>query len=92
MSIKFETELLSEPDTFRDRFTPTGLIKKAYGGRARFQIARVNGKIMIWTVGAMGWWHDFQEVPEGTSFDEALAKTYIWWFYGWDRGVGVVTQ
>jgi len=70
-----------------ERFTPTGLIRKAYDGdrRTRFQIG-VNaptGNILIWTVGPLGWWHDFQTVPAGTSFDDALALTYIPRFYGW---------
>jgi hypothetical protein len=83
----FRDDLLTEPATMRERFTPTGLIRKAYGGGARFQIG-VNfptGNILIWTVGPLGWWHDFQTVPAGTSFDEALARTFIPRFYGWDR-------
>lgn len=71
-----------------ERFTPTGLIRKAYSegrGRSRFQIGinEPTGDILIWTVGPLGWWHDFQQVPPGTSFDDALNRTYIPWFYGW---------
>lgn len=82
---KFDVELLAEPSTMRDRFTSKGRIRRAFGGRASFQVSRVDGKVCIWTVGPMGWWHDFQSVPEGTSFDAALALTHIPSFYGWDR-------
>ena len=84
MSVKFEADLLGQPDTFRARFTPTGRIKKEFGGDASFQVARVDGKITIWTVGPMRWWHDFQTVPEGISFDDALRLTHIPGFYGWE--------
>lgn len=84
MARVFRTDLLTEPATFRDRFTPTGRIRREHGGGTSFQIDLVNGKVYIWTIGPMGWWHDFQPVPEGTSFDAALALTHIPAFFGWE--------
>jgi hypothetical protein len=82
---EFQPELLAEPATMRERFTSKGRIRKAFGGGASFQVSLTNGKVTIWTVGPLGWWHDFQTVPEGTSFDAALALTHIPSFYGWDQ-------
>jgi hypothetical protein len=79
----FQVELLGQPDTMRERFTDKGRIRPRFGGGASFQIAEVNGKVMIWTIGPMEWWHDFQEAPRGLSFDEALLRTHIPYHYGW---------
>jgi len=77
---------LPAPDTMRGRFTDRGRIRKAYGGGSSFQVsAQPDGTARIWTIGPLGWWHDFQTVPAGTSFDDALALTHIPSFYGWDR-------
>lgn len=84
MTRQFEVGLLGKPDTYRERFTDKGRIRKAYGGKSSFQIAHTLGKVTIWTIGPLGWWHDFQHVPEGTSFDEALRLTHIPAHYGWE--------
>lgn len=83
----FRTDLLGEPATLRERFTDKGRLRREYGGRNSFQIApsKTPGEVLIWTIGPMGWWHDFQRVPEGTSFDEALGRTHLPGHLGWGR-------
>lgn len=83
MARVFEVDQLGKPDTFRERFTDTGRIRKAFGGGASFQVSVVDGTLHVWTVGPLGGWHDFQKIPAGTSFDDALKMTYIPRFYGW---------
>ena len=78
----FQTELLGEPALMRSLFTAKGRVRPIHGGGSSFQISEVNGKVMIWTIGPMGWWHDFQEVPRGLPFDEALARTHLPGHYG----------
>ena len=88
MSGQFYPGLLSEPSTLLPRFTPTGYIR---GDRrcTRLQIAEVNGSVCVWTVGPMGWWHDFKGIPHGASFDDVVKHTHIPSFYGWDLTVEI---
>lgn len=84
---QFQTELLGEPATLRERFTDKGRLRRQYGGRNSFQIAPStlrDGEVLIWTIGPMGWWHDFQTLPQGTPFDEALARTHLPGYLGWE--------
>ena len=56
----------------RERFTAKGRIRQCFGGRTFFQVMQEpDGRVLIWTVGPMGWPHDFQFIPAGTSFDDA---------------------
>jgi hypothetical protein len=94
------TTLLGGPDTLRERFTPTGRVRKAYGKGWRF-VAEEGSRavtrpglttfepdptmVMTYTVGPLGWMHNVRQYPVGTSFDEALRGTGLPKFYGWDR-------
>jgi hypothetical protein len=92
MTRVFRTELLGEPALLRELFTDKGRVRPAYGGGASFQIDEIRGRVMIWTVGPMGWWHDFQEVPRGLAFDAALARTHLPSHYGWKVTGDIVTE
>ena len=84
MTRQYDPTLLAEPRTLVSRFTPTGYVK---GKRTResFQCeATWNGRVMIWTIGPLGWWHNLQTVEPGTSFDDAVRRTYLPGFHGWD--------
>jgi hypothetical protein len=86
MARKFDP--LPAPDTMRARFTDKGRIRKAYGGGSSLQVSlQPDGSALVWTIGPLGWWHDFQTIPAGTSFDGALARTHLPSFYGWDQEV-----
>jgi hypothetical protein len=83
MSRVFDADLLSEPADYRERFTGTGRVKRAYGGGWSFQVSSVNGAVHVWTIGPLGWWHDFHRVEPGTSFDDALRSTGLPFHFGW---------
>jgi len=84
---QYDPTILAEPRTYATRFTPTGYMK-GYEGKSKqvsFQCVRApDGDITIWTIGPLGWWHDFMSVPKNTSFDDAVRLTYIPRFYGWE--------
>lgn len=94
------TTLLGGPDTLRERFTPTGRVRKVYGKGWRFVVKEGSRtvtrpglvtsepdptKVMTYVIGPLGWMHDVRQHPVGTSFDEALRQTALPTFYGWDR-------
>ena len=84
---QYDPTILAEPRTYAARFTPTGHLRLGKDtGRVSFQCARslLGSDITIWTIGPLGWWHDFQSVPGDTSFDDAVRLTYIPRFYGWE--------
>lgn len=86
----FDVDALTGPSTLRAHFTPTGRIRKASGGTGRDGVgiaANADGTISLWAVGPLGWWHDFQTIPAGTSFDAALSLTHLPRFYGWAERV-----
>lgn len=83
---QFERDLLGPSERYADRFTDKGRVKREHGGGWSFQIAPSHSnstEALIWTVGPLGWWHDFQTVPVGMPFDEALERTALPAFFGW---------
>lgn len=74
-------DALPGPATLRAKFTPTGYVRGQ--GRTSFQIHVAGDIATIWTIGPLGWWHDFQIIPAGTSFDEAVRRTFLPRFNGW---------
>ena len=93
------TKLLGAPDTLRERFTPTGRVRKLYGKGWRIVVKEgsraINhpglttfepdpSMVMTYVIGPLGWMHDVRQYPVGSSFDEVVRNTGLPGHYGWD--------
>jgi len=83
MTRQYDPGILAEPRTLATMFTSTGRVR-GRRTRASFQCApTAGGWVNVWTIGPLGWGHDFATVSPETSFDDAVRQTYLPGWYGW---------
>ena len=64
------------------QIAPAGIVRNE-PGRSWVEDDPNPTEALIWVVGPLGWWHDFQKVPVGLPFDEALERTTLPAYFGW---------